>query len=113
MIASPPRRWHERMSPGTISRRSAVRILGAGLLAAIFAPAALGQPASGTHRIGFLAFRSRSTKTSPDPLYDAFIREMQSLGYVEGKNLAVEWRFANGKAELLPALASELVRSNV
>ena len=38
---------------------------------------------------------------------------MRELGYVEGKNLKIEWRFANGEYERLPGLAQELVRLNV
>ena len=38
---------------------------------------------------------------------------MRELGYVEGKNLVIEWRFADGKFERLPDLAAELVRLNV
>jgi putative ABC transport system substrate-binding protein len=38
---------------------------------------------------------------------------MRELGYVEGKNLAIEWRFADGKLDRLPALAAELVRLKV
>jgi putative ABC transport system substrate-binding protein len=63
-------------------------------------------------RIGFLGVRSRSTPENPDVYYDAFVDEMRELGYVEGKNLVIEWRFAEGKYERLPALAAELVRWN-
>ena len=38
---------------------------------------------------------------------------MRELGYVEGKNLVIEWRSAEGKTERLPALAAELVRLKV
>jgi putative ABC transport system substrate-binding protein len=64
-------------------------------------------------RIGFLAARSRSTVSHPDLFYDAFTQEMRALGYTEGKNLVIEWRFAEGKYERLAGLAAELVRLNV
>ncbi len=64
-------------------------------------------------RIGFLAARSRPTASNPDIYYDAFTQEMRSLGYIDGKNLVIEWRFADGKYERLPALAAELVHLNV
>ena len=64
-------------------------------------------------RIGFLALLSRSTSEQPELYYDAFVQGMRDLGYVEGKNLAIEWRFADGKLERLPGLAAELVRSDV
>ena len=38
---------------------------------------------------------------------------MRELGYIEGRNLVIEWRFAEGKYELISALAAELVRLNV
>ena len=38
---------------------------------------------------------------------------MRELGYVEGKNLEIQWRFAEGRAEMLPILAAELVKLNV
>jgi putative ABC transport system substrate-binding protein len=62
------------------------------------------------HRIGFLGARSRSTPSSRDLLYEAFLQGMRDLGYVEGRNLAIEWRFADGKYERLPGLAAELVK---
>lgn len=43
----------------------------------------------------------------------AFPRGMRELGYIEGENLVIEWRFADGKFERLPGLAAELVRLNV
>lgn len=64
-------------------------------------------------RIGFLAPLSRSTAARPDAFYDAFTQGMRELGYVEGRNLAIEWRFADGRFELLPQLASELAGLNV
>ncbi len=42
-----------------------------------------------------------------------FLREFRKLGYVEGKNIAIEYRFAEGKLERLPGLAAELVRLKV
>jgi putative ABC transport system substrate-binding protein len=83
------------------------------LLALSATPLAEAQPAPGVHRIGFLALRSLSTPSNPDALYDAFVKGMRDLGYVEGRNLAIEWRFANNKNDLLPGLAAELVRANV
>jgi putative ABC transport system substrate-binding protein len=46
-------------------------------------------------------------------LVKAFIQRLQELGYEEGRNSAIEMRFANGNLEKLPALASELVRLKV
>jgi putative ABC transport system substrate-binding protein len=46
-------------------------------------------------------------------IYAAFAVGMRELGYVEGKNYSIEWRFADGDYARLPELASELVRLKV
>ena len=63
--------------------------------------------------VGFLATRSRPTSANPDVYYDAFVQGMREFGYVVGKNLIIEWRYAEGRYERLPALASELVQLRV
>jgi putative ABC transport system substrate-binding protein len=69
-------------------------------------------PATGkTARIGLLFFSS--FPVSPDPPFDAFMQGLRDLGYVEGQNLVMEGRSAGGHAERLPALAAELVQSQV
>jgi putative ABC transport system substrate-binding protein len=62
-------------------------------------------------RIGFLSTNSRQIFAETGRL-DAFLQGMRELGYVEGKNLLIEWRFADGKYERLPELAAELVQLN-
>lgn len=57
-------------------------------------------------RIGYLVASSAST--SPGRT-EAFLRGLRELGYVEGKNLVVEWRYAEGKLDRLADLAAELV----
>ena len=63
-------------------------------------------------RIGFLYFGSRQSALDTGR-YPAFVQGMRELGYVEGRNLVIEARFADGKPESLPALATELVRLKV
>src|SRR5712691_1766011 len=46
----------------------------------------------------------------PDPNRDAFRQGLRELGYVEGQNMRIEYRFAEGQYERLPELAAELVR---
>jgi putative ABC transport system substrate-binding protein len=67
-----------------------------------------GQPA-GKVRIGFLA----GSTPHPSPRTNAFVTALRDLGYVEGQNVAVEWRASGGRAERVPDLAIELVRLNV
>ena len=61
-------------------------------------------------RIGYLAAASRAGMSH---LTDAFIQGLRELGYVEGKNIAIEYRWGEGHFERLPELAAELVRLNV
>ncbi len=74
--------------------------------------ASFGQQPGKIWRVGFLSGRSRPDSLDSD-YYGAFLRGMRELGYVEGKNLAIEWRFADGDYERLPRLAAELVRLKV
>jgi putative tryptophan/tyrosine transport system substrate-binding protein len=61
-------------------------------------------------RIGFLGATSPSIESTR---IEAFRQGMRELGYVEGKNIAIEWRWAEGKFDRLPDLATELVRLGV
>ena len=90
-----------------IARRRLLIALGAGALAAPLG--ALAQQPDKLRRIGFLGVRSRPTPSNPNIYIDAFVQEMGRLGYAEGKNLVIDWRFADSNHERLPGLASELV----
>src|SRR5262247_4534021 len=61
-------------------------------------------------RIGFL---DGSTAAGMAVLLEAFRQEMSKLGWVEGKNFTIEFRFGEGKPERLPELAADLVRLKV
>ena len=61
-------------------------------------------------RIGFLSASSLSANAART---EAFRHGLRELGYVEGKNIVIDWRSAEGKADRLPALATELVRLKV
>ena len=79
------------------------------VLALLTAPlAADAQPAK-IARIGILSGGS----DAPSPLLDAFRQSLQHLGYLEGKTILIEYRFAKAKPEQLPGLAADLVRLNV
>ena len=73
---------------------------GALLLAPLLARAQRGQK---VYRIGFLS------PTAPGLRDQAFLRGMRELGYVEGRNVHIEMRFAEGRPERLPGLAEELI----
>ena len=74
------------------------------------APAARAQQPKKVPRIGFLTAPSSSAVAGRT---EAFRQGLRELGYVEGKNIVVEWRFAEGKVDRLPGLAAELVRLKV
>ena len=86
-------------------------------LAAVLAVACItGPPETGAQerskrpRIGVLGPRTRADAARYN---DAFLQGLHELGWVEGKNVTIEYRWADGRAERLPALAAELVRLNV
>jgi len=91
-----------------IDRRAFLAGTGAVLLAAPLAAEA--QQAGKVPRIGFLGTRSPSD-TSPH--LDAFRQGLRELGWVEGQNIVIDYRFAEGKFDRLPDLAAELVRLKV
>jgi ABC-type uncharacterized transport system substrate-binding protein len=68
------------------------------------------QSAATIPRIGFLG---ASTPEAWAPRVDAFRAGLRDLGYVEGKNIVIEFRFARGQYDRLPELAAELVRLKV
>jgi putative tryptophan/tyrosine transport system substrate-binding protein len=78
------------------------------ILASIF-PAA-GQEPKKVPRIGFL---SAATRTSSPHLTEAFLQGLRELGYVEGQNITIEYRWAEGRFEQLPDLAGDLVHLKV
>ena len=61
-------------------------------------------------RVGFLTGASLSSQSARN---EAFRQGLRELGYVEGKNIVIEWRSYEGKMDHLPVLAAELVRLKV
>ena len=77
----------------------------------ILAPlAAEAQQAAKISRIGYL---SPSAAAATPHLREALLQGLRDLGYVEGRNLMIEYRYAEGKPERLPALAAELIALKV
>ena len=72
--------------------------------------AAEAQHAGKVYRIGYLSAPSRE---SVERGVEAFLRALRELGWVEGQNLVIEYRWAEGKVERLPDLAADLVRRKV
>lgn len=68
------------------------------------------QGARGMARIGYL---NAASAPAAAQVVDAFRQGLRELGYVEGQNLVIEYRWADGQFERLPALADELVRQKV
>src|SRR5919201_1088005 len=84
------------------------RAIGLLVTLAIFVPlAAHAQPAGGTVTIGYLG---NSSPTLESNLVDAFREGLRQLGYVEGQNLVIRYRWAEGQQERFAVLAPELVR---
>jgi putative ABC transport system substrate-binding protein len=72
--------------------------------------AAQAQQTGKIFRIGFL---DNSTASGMAVLSEAFRQDLRKLGWIEGKNITIEYRFSEQKRERLPELAAELVRLNV
>jgi putative ABC transport system substrate-binding protein len=89
-----------------VKRRKFITLLGGA--AAAWPLAARAQQAGKVWRLGFL-----QPGAPPEPLVDAIRVRLRELGYVEGRDLTVEARWAEGKLDRLDALAAELVSLNV
>src|SRR5215472_4807157 len=91
---------------------SDLRLLISGLCALLFAlsVSAEAQQTGKIFRIGYL---DPSTASGSAVLVDAFRQELTKLGWIEGKKIACEYRFARQKPERLPELAADLVRLKV
>src|SRR6516225_7792309 len=89
-----------------IDRRVFTGVLAATLLGAL--GRAFPQTSEKLPRIGVLV-----SATPPHPFADAFRRGLRPLGYVEGENIAIEWRYTEGQSDRAAALARELVQLGV
>ena len=99
-----------------VPARGLGRLLGAIALAsaaAAMVSAAHAQARSAMPRLGLLSFFPAPSASHPDPTEAAFEQSLRALGYVEGQSIAIERRYADGRADRLAALADELVRLKV
>src|SRR5437667_3625956 len=76
----------------------------------VLAPLLAAAQAGKVYRIGFLALASAADLAQAVAIFRNSLRD---LGYEEGKNISIEYRWAEGRDDRLPALAAELVRLNV
>ena len=91
-----------------IDRRTFIGGIASGVL--VLPLGAFAQQQSKVWRVGFLSLSSASESAQNTA---ALVKGLQELGYIEGKNLVVEWRFADGSFERLTGLATELVQLKV
>jgi len=92
-----------------MKRRAFITLLG-GAAATWPLAARAQQPAGRVYRVGYLMIASREQLLH---LVKAFEDGLRSLGYRVGENVVIEYRFADGQLERLPALAADLVRLGV
>src|SRR5215212_8038959 len=85
-------------------------VLGLGLVAGCSLPFSPAQQPTPVHRIGFLI---GTTPAQVASVVEAFRQGLEHYGWVEGQNLAVEYRYAEGQRERLPAFAAELVAGSM
>jgi putative ABC transport system substrate-binding protein len=87
------------------SRRKVIIVLGASAFGISFTSAAQTPK---IHRVGILFSNTKSSLS-----LQAFLQELRRLGYIDTQNVLIEYRFAEGKLDRLPALSSELVAEKV
>ena len=90
-----------------MDRRTFLALVSGSLLAAPLA--AQAQPAGKVPRVGILSGGSRSDSS----VVDEFRQGLRELGWVEGRDVVIEYRSTEGRVERLPALAADLVRLKV
>src|SRR5438094_10524598 len=83
------------------------------LLATVLLTTATPAKAQQTKKVPRIGFLSSLSSTVVSDRVEAFRQGLRLLGYVEGKNIIIDWRYAQGKTEWPPDLAAELVRLNV
>jgi len=81
-------------------------LYGAGIALLAIPTAAQSQPVANSPRVGFLFYGA----PGPSPELESFRQGLREVGYIEGQNISVEYRFANGQVGQLSTLAAELVQ---
>ena len=93
-----------------IDRR--LKLVVAFALGVLFTPLAVEAQQTGkVFRIGVLSIAGPTSPSPPPPAnWEAFVQGLRELGYIEGRNIVFEQRYADGRSELFPHLAADLVR---
>ena len=89
-------------------RRAALSLAAFGVLMA-----ATGADAQQPAKVWHLGILSGEPPTESLPVVTPFLEELRKLGYTEGRNVSIEWRWAEAREQKLPTLAAELVHRNV
>ena len=76
-----------------------------------FTSAGAQQATKEVPRIGFVS--SAGTPTTPSPLFDAFQSGLRDLGYIDGKNISIVHKYAEGRLDRMPALVNEIIQQKV
>jgi putative ABC transport system substrate-binding protein len=107
---SSPSKFLSNNRKSKIQNRKLAGIVSLVVTFAMWAVVASAQQAGKIFRIGFL---DTSTAAGSAVLVDAFRQELSKLGWIEGKNITIEYRFAEQKRECVPELAADLVHLKV
>ena len=106
-------RWPDSFSDNLKSKIENQKWPGIFVIALTFAFGGAAATAQQPAKIPRIAHLSGSSLSSMAARIEAFRQGLRELGYVEGKNIVIEWQSAEGKFDRLPALATELVRLRV
>jgi putative ABC transport system substrate-binding protein len=98
-------------TPEDVMKKTFIGLALSAILLALSIPAGAQQPAK-LPRIGFVSSGIRDPKT-PVPQVDEFRQGLRDLGYIEGKNILVEYRYVEGKVDRIPGIVAELVQLKV
>jgi len=86
------------------------------LLATVFlttVPPAEAQQSKKVPRIGFVSARAEPTVATPDSTAESLRQGLRTLGYIEGKNIVIEYRYFEGKVDRIPSLVAELLQAKL
>jgi putative ABC transport system substrate-binding protein len=97
-------------SPWSVVSKAIICLTLCAMLFALGFPASAQQPTT-IPRIGYV--RVVGVPSRPGPNVEAFRRGLQDLGYVEGKNILIDFRYAEGKLDRVPSLVADLVQLKV